>query len=237
MGKAALITGGGKRLGKAMALALAEAGYDIAIHYNSSQKEALETSKEIKSTGRNCEIFKSDLNILAETLSLIPNVFKVFPQCSILVNNASIFENVGFHDVTEETFDRDFNINFKAPFFLAREFSRRDSAEIIVNMLDMRVSRVEVEHFVYNLSKKALRDFTLMAAKALGPGIRVNGICPGPILAPPGEDEEYLKRIAAHTPLGKPGKPDYIVTALRYILENPYVTGECLFVDGGEHLI
>lgn len=236
MGKAALITGGGKRLGRALALALAEMGYDIALHYNSSEEEAKSTAEEIKAMGRASEIFKADLMSLKEITSLVPAVFRVFPECAVLVNNASIFEDIAFHDVTEETFERDFNINFKAPFFLSRDFSRQKSAEVIVNMLDTRVSGVEVEHFVYNLSKKALRDFTLMAAKALGPAIRVNGICPGPILPPPGKDEKYLERLAKHTPLGKPGSPHYIVTALKYILENPYVTGECLFVDGGEHL-
>lgn len=219
-----------------MALAMAEMGYDIAIHYNSSNDEAKKTAEEIKAKGGTSEIFRADLMSIEDVRSLIPAVFKIFPECSVLVNNASIFENTGFHDVTEETFERDLNINFKAPFFLCQDFSRQKSAEIIVNMLDTRVSGVEVEHFIYNLSKKALRDFTLMAAKALGPRIRVNGICPGPILPPPGEDDAYLQQISKHTLLGKPGSPDYIVTALKYILENPYVTGECLFVDGGEHL-
>jgi len=237
MAKAALITGGGARIGKAIAVALAGMGYDIALHYNSSEKEAKQTSEEIRSAGAGCEIFKCDIGTSAERMSLIPKVFEVFPDCSVLVNNASVFENVHFQDVTEETLDRDMNINFKAPFFLAQEFSRRDSAEIIVNILDTRVSRIETEHFTYNLSKKVLHNFTLMAAKALGPGIRVNGICPGPILPPPGEDTEYLERISKHTPLGRPGNPDYVITALKYILENPYVTGECLFVDGGEHLV
>lgn len=237
MAKAALITGGGARIGKAIAVALAGMGYDIAIHYNSSEKEAKQTSEEIRSAGAGCEIFKCDISTSAERRSLIPKVFEVFPECSLLVNNASVFENIRFQDVTEESFDRDMNINFKAPFFFAQEFSRRDSAEIIVNMLDTRISRVEAEHFTYNLSKKTLREFTLMAARALGPKIRVNGICPGPILPPPGEDAKYLKWISKDTPLGRPGNPDYVITALKYILENPYVTGECLFVDGGEHLL
>ncbi len=148
-----------------------------------------------------------------------------------------MFEDTKLMDVTEESFDREFNLNFKAPFFLSREFSRRKPAEVIVNMLDARIAGVETDHFVYNLSKRALRDFTLMAAKALGPKIRVNGICPGPILPPPGKDAKYLRRISKNTPLGKAGNPDYVITALKYILENDYVTGECLFIDGGQHLV
>ena len=237
MSKAALITGGGKRLGKAISLSLAERGYDIAIHYNHSDKEAKETADLIREKGRKCEIFQSNLSDISQVRSLIPTVFEVFPQCSILVNSASIFENIGFNNVTEEIFERDFNTNFKAPFFLSQDFSKEDDAELIINMLDMRINKIETEHFTYNLTKKALRDFTLMAAKALGPKIRVNGICPGPILPPPDKGIKYLEQIAKNTPLQKPGNPDYIITAVKYLLDNSFVTGQCLFVDGGQHLI
>lgn len=237
MSKAALITGGGKRLGKAISLSLAERGYDIAIHYNRSDKEAKETADLIREKGREAEIFQSNLSDISQVRNLIPTVFEVFPQCSILVNSASIFENIGFNDVTEEIFERDFNTNFKAPFFLSQDFSKGYDAELIINMLDMRINKIETEHFTYNLTKKALRDFTLMAAKALGPKIRVNGICPGPILPPPDKDIKYLEQIAKNTPLQKPGNPDYIITAVKYLLDNSFVTGQCLFVDGGQHLI
>lgn len=237
MKKAALITGGGARLGKAMALALAELGYDIAVHYNSSEMEARNTAGEVKARGGRCEIFKADLSNIKNAIALIPRVFRAFPNCSLLINNASIFEDTSFMEATEKTFDREFSTNFKAPFFLSREFSKQKSAELIVNMLDTRVSKIETDHFVYNLSKRALRDFTLMAAKALGPKIRVNGICPGPMLPPPGKDMKYLRRISKDTPLGKPGHPDFVLTGLKYIIENAYVTGECLFIDGGQHLV
>jgi len=237
MKKAALITGGGARLGKAMALALAEWGYDIAVHYNRSEMEAGNTAGEVKARGGRCEVFKADLSNIKNTIALIPRVFRAFPYCSLLINNASIFEDTGFMEATEKTFDREFSTNFKAPFFLSREFSKQKSAELIVNMLDTRVSKIEADHFVYNLSKRALRDFTLMAAKALGPKIRVNGICPGPMLPPPGKDMKYLRRISKDTPLGKPGHPDFVITGLKYIIENTYVTGECLFIDGGQHLV
>lgn len=236
MNKAAIVTGGGKRLGQAMALALADMGYDIAVHYNGSLRDARDTAAEIKAKGRKCEIFRADLSLTKSINALIKNVFRAFPCCSLLVNNASVFEDTEFMDVTEKSFDMEFTLNFKAPFFLSREFSRQKSAEVIVNMLDTRVSRTETGHFVYNLTKRALRDFTLMAAKALGPRIRVNGICPGPILPPPGKDLKYLKRISKNIPLGYAGSPDHVITALKYILENEYVTGECLFVDGGQHL-
>lgn len=236
MRKAALITGSGARLGRAMALALAEAGYDIGVHYNGSEKEARDTAREIKAKGRKCEILKADLSNINNATTLIRRVFRNFPYCSLLINNASIFENTSFMETTEETFDRDFSINFKAPFFLSQEFSRQESAELIVNILDARVSKIETDYFVYNLSKRALRDFTLMAAKFLGPKIRVNGICPGPMLPPPGKDTKYLRRISKNLPLGKPGNAAFVIAGLDYIIENTYVTGECLFIDGGQHL-
>ncbi|MCZ6864974.1 MAG: SDR family oxidoreductase, partial [Candidatus Dadabacteria bacterium] len=222
---------------KAISLSLAERGYDIAIHYNHSDKEAKETADLIREKGREAEIFQSNLSDIKQARTLLPRVFEVFPKCSILVNSASIFENIGFNDVTEEIFERDFNTNFKAPFFLSQDFSKGNNAELIINMLDMRINKIETEHFTYNLTKKALRDFTLMAAKALGPKIRVNGICPGPILPPPDKDIKYLEQIAKNTPLQKPGNPDYIITAVKYLLDNSFVTGQCLFVDGGQHLI
>jgi len=223
-------------LGKAISLSLAERGYDIAIHYNHSDLEAIETANLIKEKGRLCETFQSNLSDIKQVRSLVPKVLEAFPKCSILVNSASIFENIGFIDVTEEIFERDFNTNFKAPFFLSQDFSKGSDAELIINMLDTRINKIETDHFSYNLSKKALRDFTLMAAKALGPKIRVNGICPGPILPPPDKDIKYLEEIAKNTPLEKPGNPDYIITAVKYLLDNPFVTGQCLFVDGGQHL-
>lgn len=237
MSKAALITGGGTRLGKAMALTLAEMGYDIALHYNLSRGESERTAEEIKALGRSCEIFQTDLLKMEEVRTLVPRVFKAFPGCSVLINSASVFENIPFANVTEESFDRDMTVNFKAPFFLSQDFAKEASAELIVNMLDSRISKHDTSHFVYHISKKALRDFTLMTARALGPKVRVNGICPGPVLPPPGKSEDYLIRISQDTPIGKPGSPDYITAALKYIIENTYITGECLFVDGGQHLI
>ncbi len=237
MSKAALVTGGGKRLGKAISLGLADRGYDIAVHYNHSDKEAAETAEIIRGKGRKAEIFQANLTDITQVRDLIPKVVEVFPECKILVNSASIFEDIAFNDVTEEIFDRDFNTNFKAPFFLSQSFSKTNGAELIINMLDMRVNKIDTAHFSYNLTKKALRDFTLMAAKELGPKIRVNGICPGPILPPPDKGIEYLEKIAENTPLKKPGNPDYIMCAVEYILDNPYVTGQCLFVDGGQHLV
>lgn len=236
MNNAALITGGAKRIGKALALNLAEKGFSIAIHYNSSFDEAENTKNEIKKLGVNCETFKCNLENIKDVLELVSKVKECFPDLNILINNASIFDNVEFFDVTPEFFDKDFNINFKAPFFLSQSFAKNVDAGLIINFLDTRINRTATEHFVYNLSKKCLYHFTRMAAKELAPRIRVNGICPGPILPPPGESEKYLEKITEKVPMKKTGNPGDIVNAFNYFLDNDFVTGECIFVDGGKHL-
>lgn len=236
MNKAALITGGAKRIGKSVALDLAEKGYDIAIHYNSSEKEAIETKSEVEKKGVSCKIFSCNLENTGESIELFYQVFESFPGLNLLVNNASIFDNIDFFEVTPEYFDKDFAINFKSPFFISQAFARSTEKGHIINFLDTRVNRTAVQHFVYNLSKKCLYHFTRMAAKRLAPEIRVNGICPGPILPPPGESENYLDKIIDMVPMKKTGNTDNILSAMNYLLENDYITGECLFVDGGKHL-
>ncbi|MGH7884492.1 MAG: SDR family oxidoreductase [Thermodesulfobacteriota bacterium] len=236
MNRAALITGGAKRIGKALAVNLAKKGFDIAIHYNSSSKEAEETKTEIKNFGVNCNTFKCDLENTQDVLNLVSDVKKNFPNIYILINNASIFDNISFLDVTPEFFDRDFNINLKAPFFLSQGFAKNVDEGLIVNFLDTRINRTAIDHFVYNLSKKCLYHLTRMLAKELAPAIRVNGICPGPILPPPGENEDYLAKLKEKVPMKKIGNTGYIVNAFNYLLENDFTTGECLFVDGGKHL-
>jgi len=126
MRKAALITGGGKRIGKEIALFLADQGYDIAIHYNHSESEAREVAEMIALKNMNCTTFQADLGNIEETRTLIPRVTETYPNCAILVNNASIFHDIHFGDVTEESFDRDFIINFKSPFFLSQDFSKHE---------------------------------------------------------------------------------------------------------------
>ena len=236
MPSTALITGGSQRIGRSVSLELAGMGYDIALHYNLSYKEAVKTKTDIQKLGVKCEIFKSNLSNTSGASALIKKVVKKFPDLNILVNNASIFEEIRFLEVTEKQFDLDFNINFKAPFFLSQHFAKNIKSGMIINMLDARISKVHNAHFVYNLSKKSLHQLTLMLARELGPEIRVNAICPGPILPAPGDDGKELKKIAAKTPLKKVGDTSYINAAVRYLITNHFITGEVLFVDGGQHL-
>lgn len=235
MSKSAIVTGGSKRIGKAISLKLAELGYDIVLHYNKSEDEAYETKRQIESIGTVCTLYRSDLGDTDELESFAEKIFSE-NDIELLVNNASIFNEIGFMDVTMEEFYREYNINFVSPFFLSREYARKVGSGMIINLIDARITKVHTAHFVYNLTKKSLRDFTLMSAKALGPEIRVNGICPGPVLPPPGKTDEYLKNIARKLPLKKKGSTEYITSAVEYLISNKYVTGEILFVDGGEHI-
>lgn len=236
MKKAALITGGAVRIGREISLNLAQKGYDIALHYNSSEKEALATRKLILDAGAGCELFRCDLSSPHDARELVPEVVKTFEGLCVLVNNASIFENIAFRDVTPEFLETDMAVNFKAPFFLSQSFSTETSGGLIVNFLDTRIRKNPVEHFCYNLSKKSLYNLTKMLARELAPDFRVNAVCPGAILAPQGFGEDYLHEMARGAPMRRPGSIEDIINAFNYLLDNDYVTGECLFVDGGKSL-
>ncbi|MBI5723845.1 MAG: SDR family oxidoreductase [Planctomycetes bacterium] len=232
----AIITGGAKRLGRDIALDLARLGWDIALHYNQSDHEARDLRQEIIAAGRHCTIYKADLSRMAGVKKLISSVFAASPDCRVLVNNAAVFERADLAGTTEELFDLHMSVNLKAPIFLAQMFAARAGKGCVVNMLDSRVARNVGAYFAYTLSKKALADFTLMAASQLAPDIRVNGVCPGPILPPADQADETFDAIIPKIPMRRKGEADEVVSAVRFLVENDYVTGQFLFVDGGDHL-
>jgi NAD(P)-dependent dehydrogenase (short-subunit alcohol dehydrogenase family) len=232
----ALITGGAKRIGRSIALLLAEKGYDIALQYNTSRQEADEVAKEIQQMGRNCELFACDFSSMEEVRKLIPAVFSKCPNCNVLINNASIFEESSFLETEEGFYDRHFQINFKTPFFLTQAFAKRCYEGHVINLIDTKAVRTVTKFFAYTLTKKALYEFTKMAAKELAPNIRVNGVGPGVILPPPGGDESYLLTRKKDLPLQRHGDTDCIANTVAFLLENHFITGHCVLVDGGEHL-
>lgn len=237
MRTAALITGGAKRIGKEICIFLASKGFDIALHYNSSEQEAKKVSREVKRCGVDCKLFKYDLSNPNKISVLVSKVFKQFPQCSILVNNASVFKDSLFNNITIKEFENEFRINFTSPFFLTQQFSKYESCSMVINIIDTRVSKINTSYFAYNISKYSLYKFTKMAAKQLAPKIRVNGICPGDILPLAGLDQSYLSKRSKRLPVKKVGSVSNVIKALDYLMSNDFVTGQCLFVDGGEHLI
>ncbi|MDX1974378.1 MAG: SDR family oxidoreductase [Rickettsiales bacterium] len=237
MKRAAIITGGAKRVGAAMALYLAKHGYDIALHYSRSEKEAKALQKKIEKLGRRCELFQQDLADAAALLPLMKAIKKAMPHVSLLVNNASVFERGCLMDTDEALFERQIGVNLKAPFFLTQAFAKQFKQGCVVNILDTDISTVHFSHFAYLLSKKAFADFTRMAAYELGPSIRVHGICPGCMLPSDQNDSSYEDKIAKLIPLKSHPSLDELSEAVRWIAEQQHMTGQILFVDGGKHVL
>lgn len=236
MNSTALVTGGGRRIGQAIVRGLAEAGWDVALHYHGSQEGAEEMAAHVETLGRRCHLFQADFGVMEEVLGLIPRVFEQLPDCSLLVNNAAIFQRGRLLETDLDLFEHHFQINFRAPFFLTRDFARHCERGQVINILDTKITEELVNYFAYTLTKKALYAFTRMAAKELGPRIRVNGVAPGLILPPPGKGEAFLEKLGRRTPLGRHGEVKDVVDAVLFLAQSPFITGECLFVDGGEQL-
>lgn len=235
--RSAIITGAAKRVGRAFALALAERGYNIGLHFRFSSEEAAATQKEVEAIGVKCVPLKYDLCEPGAPFDLIARAHAALPGLSVLINNASIFEQMGLFETTVDDFDRNFGVHVRAPFFLTSEFARVCEGGNVINIVDMMVSKNNVHYFPYSLSKKALLGFTELAARELAPKVRVNAIAPGSTLQPVDEDDpSYMEKRARQVPLKMEGGPQYLIKAMDYFLGNPFVTGDCLFVDGGVHI-
>jgi|CXWL01.1.fsa_nt_gi NAD(P)-dependent dehydrogenase (short-subunit alcohol dehydrogenase family) len=238
---AALVTGAARRLGRAIAVELARRGWDLALHYLSSRAEVDAVAAEVAALGARTALLPADLAAAESPGALVRSAAAAFPGLCLLVNNASIFEPGSLAETTPDLFDRNFAIHVRMPFFLTRELAAVTAASgreaQVINLLDTRITRDVTDHFAYTLSKKSLADLTRLSARALAPRVRVNGVAPGVILPPPGAPDGYLERRAATLPLARVGDVEGIVRAVAYLLDSPFVTGEVLFVDGGEHLL
>lgn len=237
--RTALVTGGAKRLGRAMALALAGAGFDVAIHHATSIDEALATAADIVALGRRTIALRGDLAQEAEVARLVPEAIAALGPLGVLVNNASAFDRDEWHDATRETWDRHIEPNLRAPFVLAQAFARAlppDREGVVVNMLDQRVWSL-TPHFVsYTVSKAGLWALTQSLALALAPRIRVNGIGPGPAVPSARQTPEQFARQCASVPLRHGTSPEEVAGALLAILALPSMTGQMIALDGGQHL-
>jgi len=238
MKQTALITGASKRVGKAIAEHLARKGWNIAIHFNTSEKpaEVLVNELSAKFPEQKFQSFKTNLSDIDQVIALIPKVLAAFGEIQLLVNNASVFDP-GYLKLTQpDLFDEQINVNLKAPFFLIRDFANLCKKGNIINFVDTRVTSNKSNFAAYSLSKKGLWDFTQMAALELAPDIRVNAIAPGVTLAPEDKDDNYLQNLAQNIPMKKPGGLDPIIKSVDFILENNHLTGQLIFADGGENL-
>jgi NAD(P)-dependent dehydrogenase (short-subunit alcohol dehydrogenase family) len=232
----ALVTAGARRIGKAICLHLAGLGYDIALHYNSSESDAKVAQAEIRALGKKCLLLKRDFKDFPAVQNLIGEVTSEMAAPTVLVNNASLFVPNKLMTATPESFDTDMMVHVKAPFFLTQAFAQASRRGHIINMVDTAVLRYGTDFFTYLLTKKALFELTKMSARELAPAIRVNAIAPGIVLQPEGKDEAHFQFLLAANPLNREGSPADVVTALDYLVRNEQVTGQCLFVDGGDSI-
>lgn len=237
---AALITGGAKRLGRAMALSLAAQGYDVVLHYNHSQAEAEALVPDLESFGARVHVLQADLQDMAVVKSLVAQAVEKAPHLNVLVNNASAFFPTAFQDTDEALLDLFFDLHLKAPFFLTQAFAQHcQQAQIlgnVVNLTDIHIQKNPTAYMAYILSKKSLSDFTALAAKALGPQVRVNAIAPGHILKPVEGNEDQSDKAREKAPMRRTGNVEDITQALLSLLDNTYLTGQTLWVDGGLRL-
>ena len=240
MPRAALVTGAGKRIGRAIALMLGAEGWRVAVHYHRSQAEAEDVVREIAASGGKAAAITADLAQEAAVARLVPAAAAALGgPLGCLVNNASAFDNDLALTATRASWDRHLETNLRAPFVLMQEFARQlppDAQGAIVNMLDERVWSLTPYFVSYTVSKAALWALTQSMALALAPRIRVNGIGPGPTLPSPRQSDEQFRRQAAAMPLGHGTSPEEIAQAVRFILAAPALTGQMIALDGGQHL-
>jgi NAD(P)-dependent dehydrogenase (short-subunit alcohol dehydrogenase family) len=233
------VTGGTRRIGLALVIACADAGYDVAIHCRSIDDDAEAAAGEVRARGRKATILTCDLRQEAAVVSLIGEAEGELGPVTLLVNCASVFEHDSIADMNRASWDVHMDTNLWAPMVLSQAFARRlppGHEGLIVNIIDQRVWRPTPDFFSYSLSKAALFDATRMLAQALAPRIRVNGIGPGPVLKSIHQDDDHFADEARATLLRRPVEPEEIAGALRYLIEAKAVTGQMIAVDAGQHL-
>lgn len=231
---AALVTGAARRIGRALAIAAAEAGYDVAVHHRDSEHEAEETAAAVRAIGRHACVLGGDL--AKDPQSLVYEAREALGPVTLLVNNASVFLDDRLETLTRETWDAHLEANLHAPIALTQAFAAQGGEGLVVNLTDQRVWRPNPTFFSYSLSKAALWWATQTMAQALAPRIRVNAIGPGPTLPSIHQKSEDFEAEAKNVPLQRRATPEEIAAALRFLIESPSVTGQMIAVDGGQHL-
>jgi NAD(P)-dependent dehydrogenase (short-subunit alcohol dehydrogenase family) len=237
--KAALVTGGARRIGRALVLDLAEAGYAVAVHHHSSHAAAEELVAEISRSGGTAVALTADLADETAVKGLLADASAALGPIGVLVNNASLFENDTAVTATRESWDAHLSINLRAPFVLMQELEARlpdEAGGVVVNLLDERVWNLTPYFVSYTVSKTGLWTLTRTMALALAPRIRVNAIGPGPTLPNVRQTPAQFLDRCRNMPLRRGTSPREVAAAMRFILEAPAMTGQMIALDGGEHL-
>ena len=238
MSKVALVTGGAVRVGRALSLGLAEAGWDVAVHYHTSDAAAQEVVREIEALGRRGLALQGDLGSGSGVDAVAGALRDGFGRLDLLVNSASTFEAAPLLEVDEAAWDRVMAVNLKGPFLLVKATADLLDASqgSVVNVLDLSAFQPWTGRVHHAVSKAGLLHLTRILAKELAPRVRVNAVAPGTVLPPEGFSPEDEARERARTPLGRTGSPEDVLDAVLFLARTPFVTGEVLRVDGGRHL-
>lgn len=236
-GRVALVTGGGRRIGAAIARAIGARGYRVAVHYNSSADEAAHVVNEIVAAGAEAHAFGADLRDSEAVISLIASVADHFGRLDLLVNSAASMLRTPMGEVTPKEWDDIIALNLRAPFFASQAAAKRmGDGGLIVNMADLAAFEHWPSYIPHSIAKAGVVHLTESLARSLAPRIRVNAIAPGVVLLPQGWSDDDARRLASTTPLARNGSPDDVVTALLYLVDADFVTGEVLIVDGGRRV-
>jgi NAD(P)-dependent dehydrogenase (short-subunit alcohol dehydrogenase family) len=239
-GKVALVTGAGRRLGRAVAIALAERGAVLAIHYRNSQAQAQAVVAQIASAGGRAQLFAADLEQVSEIERLIADVIAAFGRIDVLINSASVFVRKSLEDISESDWDANLDTNLKAPFFLSKfagAAMRRNGTGKIINLGDSAGIRPYVNYIPYSVSKAGLIGLTRALAKALAPEVQVNCIALGPVMPPDDYDAAEIERLRKATLTKRLGTPTDVARAVIFLCEGTdFATGSTLMLEGGRIL-
>jgi len=236
MARTILITGAGKRLGRAFALSLARAGWNVAVHYHRSEKEAKETAAEIESLSRKAYLVQADLNDTDAVSGIFPALAKQGARIDALINSAAAFEKDTLATLTQESWREHMQVNLLAPLLLMRDFARhyKGAEGCIINITDgLQGWSMSPAFLSYALSKESLTHATRMLARELAPAIRINAIAPGATLEGKQDKEDTFAKLAGIIPLKRTGSIEEVARALHFLLESPSVTGQVLMLSGG----
>ena len=239
-GKVALVTGGARRVGRAISQALAAGGADLVINYNTSADEAEALKRELEKMGRRITTFQADVSRPNQIRALLQHVRDEFGRVDIVINNASVFEASPVLQITEEMWDRVIDTNLKGPFFVAQTAAllmNEHGGGTIINIADLSAFQAWPSYVHHGISKAGLVHLTKTLARALGPDIRVNGVAPGTVLPPDDYDGTGSDGTSDRRVVTPRGTPEDVTRAVEYLLESNFVTGQTVLVDGGRTLL
>jgi pteridine reductase len=230
--KLALITGSASGIGKEIALKLALDGWKIALHYNNSEIHAYEFAKKILPL-TDIMLFKADLSVAEQVQKMAQEIIEKMGEITLIINNASLYNNDNIFNLNPINLQKNFNLHLSCPIYLAKEIKNGD----IINIIDTDITQNMKKFFSYSLSKKSLFELNKMMAFSLAPNIKVNAISPGPVLFKEGQNKELFDSLIKESPLQNKATIDDIYNAIVFFIKTKSVTGECIFLDGGRHLL